>query len=355
MKLRSQKTTTPYSGNQRRTRRCSSKETPSRSRSSVSDSPLQAEDKETSDNHSDNEVPTMRRRPLPRGRLRKRAIPVDDRESDLAFKTPLRPIQRQERVLTEMDVSSPLNSTARNIYSPIMRFLTPSKENLKCPGTANSLMMSPEQGVFGYGSIDLLSGDEDDDVFDPLTFIKNIPSQSEHSRPSLTDIPPKTRSTPEATLVVDLEETLMFSSLNVIEEADYTFYTSFQDHQYKLFVYTCAKKEYAEKILEIFDPQKKLFRHRLYQDDCACVLGHYIKDLSILGRDLTKTVVLDNAPHTYPYHLMNTIPIKSWSGEAEDRELLKLIPYMEKLVAADNFQEVLKKRKDHFHRLLSED
>lgn len=32
--------------------------------------------------------------------------------------------------------------------------------------------------------------------------------------------------------------------------------------------------------------------------------------------------------------LMNTIPIKSWSGESEDRELQKLIPYMEKLSAA---------------------
>ena len=30
------------------------------------------------------------------------------------------------------------------------------------------------------------------------------------------------------------EETLMFSSLNVIEEADYTFYAAFQDHQYKV-------------------------------------------------------------------------------------------------------------------------
>lgn len=45
------------------------------------------------------------------------------------------------------------------------------------------------------------------------------------------------------------------------------------------------------------------FRHRLHQDDCACVLGHYIKDLSVLGRDLAKTVVLDNTPHTYPYHV----------------------------------------------------
>lgn len=31
---------------------------------------------------------------------------------------------------------------------------------------------------------------------------------------------------------------------------------------------------------------------------------------------------------------MNTIPIKSWSGESDDRELHKLIPYMEKLSAA---------------------
>uniref|UniRef100_A0A3B5LFM8 CTD (carboxy-terminal domain, RNA polymerase II, polypeptide A) small phosphatase like 3 n=1 Tax=Xiphophorus couchianus TaxID=32473 RepID=A0A3B5LFM8_9TELE len=350
MRLRSQRTITAASETPRRTRQRSRQ---TRLLTTETESPL-----------------PNKRRPLPRGRARKRprAIAVEDRESDLAFKTPLKPILHHERILSEIDVASPRNSTARNIYPPIVRFLTPSKES--------SVLLSPEQGVFGYGSIDLLAGDEDDDVFDPFTFIKNIPSQSQHSRPCLRDIPPKTRSTPEATLVVDLEETLMFSSLNVIEEADYTFYTTFQDHQYQvymilrphvreflqamakiyeLFVYTCAKKEYAEKILEILDPQKKLFRHRLYQDDCACVLGHYIKDLSILGRDLTKTVVLDNAPHTYPYHLMNTIPIKSWSGGPEDKELQKLVSYMERLAPAEDFQEVLKKRKDHFHRLLSED
>ncbi|XP_016337285.1 CTD small phosphatase-like protein 2-A [Sinocyclocheilus anshuiensis] len=122
-----------------------------------------------------------------------------------------------------------------------------------------------------------------------------------------------------------------------------------------MFVYTSAKKEYAEKTVDILDPNKKLFRHRLYQDDCACVLGHYIKDLTVLERDLSKTVILDNAPHTFPYHLMNMIPIKSWVGDQEDRELQKLIPYMEKLVHADDIRNVLKKRTDHFHRLLSED
>ncbi|XP_041791536.1 CTD small phosphatase-like protein 3 [Chelmon rostratus] len=378
MKLRSQKNVTACPETPRSNGRRSNKATPRRTRLAMTEGPLQTKSEETSDNdfhYSDDEIPTMTRRPLPRGRPRKRAIAVDDRETDLAFKTPIRSIMRHERMLSEVDPVTPRN-TARNIYSPIVRFLTPSKENVKCADTVNNVLMSPEQGVFGYGSIDLLAGDEEDDVFNPFRFIKNIPSQSQHSRPQLRDIPPKTRSTPEATLVVDLEETLMFSSLNVIDEAEYTFYTAFQDHQYKvymilrphvkeflqsmakiyeLFVYTCAKKEYAEKILNILDPQRKLFRHRLYQDDCACVLGHYIKDLSVLGRDLSKTVVLDNAPHTYPYHLMNTIPIKSWSGESEDRELQRLIPSMEKLSAAEDFREVLKKRKDHFHRLLSED
>lgn len=383
MRLRSQRTVAYCPETPRSNRQRSNKATPRPRRVTLpagTENPLQTKVEETVDSdhhHSDDEIPTMKRRPLPRGRARKRAIAVDDRETDLAFKTPIRPIMRHhERVLSEIDPVSPRNTTARNIYSPIVRFLTPTKENVKRAGTGNSVLMSPEQGVFGFGSIDLLAGEEEDDIFNPSTFIKNIPSQSQHSRPQIRDIPPKTRSTPEATLVVDLEETLMFSSLNVIEEAEYTFNTAFQDHQYKvymilrpyvkeflqsmakiyeLFVYTCAKKEYAEKILDILDPQRKLFRHRLYQDDCACVLGHYIKDLSLLGRDLAKTVVLDNAPHTYPYHLMNTIPIKSWSGEPEDRELQKLIPYMEKMSAAEDFREVLKKRKDHFHRLLSED
>ncbi|XP_034035966.1 CTD small phosphatase-like protein 3 [Thalassophryne amazonica] len=385
MRRRSQKTDAVCSLASKSSRRRPSKATTRRRLPAPDESPPQTPatspqeqplDNEPAHSGDDYNVPMMTRRPLARNRPRKRAVAVYDRQTDLSFKTPVRPVMHREHVLSEIDAVSPRNSTARNIYSPIVRFLTPSKENVKSSDTGNSVLLSPQQGVFGYGSMDLLAGEEDEDVFSPFAFIKNIPSQSQQSRPRLRDIPPKTRSTPEATLVVDLEETLMFSSLNVIERADYTFHTTFQDHKYKvylilrprvkeflqsvakiyeLFVYTCAKKDYAEKILDILDPQRKLFRHRLYQEDCACVLGHYIKDLSILERDLAKTVVLDNAPHTYPYHLMNTIPIKSWSGEEEDRELQKLIPYLEKLSTAEDFREVLKKRKDHFHRLLSED
>lgn len=379
MRLRSQKTITAGAETPKSSRRQTS-ETPKQPRVKlpVAESPLQPQNEEASGgetHQSPVEMPKVTRRLLPARRLRKRAMAVEDRDSDLAFQTPARPVMRPKHVLSEIDRMTPRNTTARNIYSPIVRFVTPSKENVKLTETGG-VLMSPEQCVFGYGSIDLLGGDEEEDVFNPLRFIKNIPSQSDCVRPAPRDIPPKTRSTPEPTLVVDLEETLMHSSLSVINGAEHTFHTVFQDHQYKvymilrphvteflqsmaktyeLFVYTCAKKEYAEKILNVLDPQRKLFRHRLYQEDCACVQGHYIKDLSILGRDLAKTVVLDNAPHTYPYHLMNMIPVKSWSREPDDRELQKLIPTLEKLATVEDFRDVLKKRKDHFHRLLSED
>ncbi|XP_059385116.1 CTD small phosphatase-like protein 3 isoform X1 [Carassius carassius] len=309
------------------------------------------------------EVPTAAKRP----RRRRKALPtVDRKESD--FKTPVSHLRERR---------SSLNPAARSLYSPAAHFLTPPRDKGEQPNSGP--MFSPEHCVFGYSAGSPLSEDEEnDEVFSPFTFIKNIPNRSQQSRPvsAVRDIPPKTRSTPAATLVLDLDETLVFSSLNVIHDAEYTFNTHFQDHKYmvyviirpyvkeflqamtkhfEMFVYTSAKKEYAEKIVDILDPNKKLFRHRLYQEDCACVLGHYIKDLTVLERDLSKTVILDNAPHTFPYHLMNMIPIKSWIGDQEDRELQKLIPYMEKLVHADDIRNVLKKRTDHFHRLLSED
>ncbi|KAI1891826.1 hypothetical protein AGOR_G00147740 [Albula goreensis] len=266
------------------------------------------------------------------------------------------------------------DEAVRNIFTPSVWFSSPTTDGVKSP---EDDLMSPEQCVFGYSSFSpLTEEEEDDEVFNPYHFIKNIPSQSQQSKPRTRDIPLKTRSTPQATLVLDLDETLVFSSLNVIENAEHTFQICFQDHEYKvfmvlrphvkeflqsmsklyeMFVYTSAKKEYADKILETLDPQKKLFRHRLYQEDCACVFGHYVKDLDFLERDLAKTVVVDNAPHAFPYHLMNMIPIKSWAGDIEDDELQRMIPYLEKLSETEDFRQVLKRRTDHLHRLLSED
>lgn len=303
-------------------------------------------------------------------RSRLKAEKEDDDNEE--FQTPLR--GRQLRVRFEMNEDSPRNAV-RKIYSPIARFLSLSQGDDKTPQrqrtkTRNQNRVEMESNCFSP----VLGNEEDNEVFNPYAFIKNIPSQVGQYK--IRDIPLKTRSIPESTLVLDLEETLVYSSLNVIENAEHTFLTHFQDQQYKvylnmrpyvqeflermskvyeIFVYTSAKKEYADEILDLVDPQKKLVRHRLYQEDCFCVQGHYIKDLAVLKRDLAKAVIVGNTPYTFPYQLMNMIPIPSWYGNKADQELQKLIPDLEKLSEMDDFQVVLKRRADQLHRLLSED
>lgn len=52
-----------------------------------------------------------------------------------------------------------------------------------------------------------------------------------------------------------------------------------------------------------------------------------IKDLNRLGRDLCKTIIVDNSIHAFGYHLSNGIPIPSYYGQNWDKELEVLVRY----------------------------
>jgi CTD small phosphatase-like protein 2 len=107
-------------------------------------------------------------------------------------------------------------------------------------------------------------------------------------------------------------------------------------------IYTAASSSpYANKVIDFIDP-KRVIKHRLFRESCVFTSGLFVKDLDRLGRDMTKSIIIDNSIEAFSYHLDYGIPILSWYDQPNDRCLLDLLPCLRKLADADDITDVTK-------------
>lgn len=202
--------------------------------------------------------------------------------------------------------------------------------------------------------------------FDPHSFIRNLPDLSDvvpDDRPTI--LPKESRERKPITLVLDLDETLVHSTLEHCEDADFTFTVFFNMREHTVYVkerphlrtflkkvaemfevvvFTASQSIYAEQLLDILDPDGKLISGRAYRESCIFSDGSYTKDLTVLGLDLAKVLIIDNSPQVFRLQINNGIPIKSWFDDPSDNELISLIPFLETLAEADDVRPLIAKR-----------
>lgn len=178
----------------------------------------------------------------------------------------------------------------------------------------------------------------------------------------ITLLPPEKNSS-KKTLVLDLDETLVHSTVEKIADFDmqvkvtidgldldiyvlirpgtYELLESVADN-YEIVIFTASLKSYADPVIDFID-RSKVVSGRLYRSDCLYYSGNYIKNLSLLGRDLKKVIIVDNSPISYAFHPYNAIPINSWFNDFNDDKLMELIGILNVLSKAENVQIVIKK------------
>ncbi|MBV95055.1 Villin-1, partial [Eschrichtius robustus] len=123
-------------------------------------------------------------------------------------------------------------------------------------------------------------------------------------------------------VVIDLDETLVHSSFKPVNNADFIIPVEIDGVVHQVYVlkrphvdeflqrmgelfecvlFTASLAKYADPVADLLD-KWGAFRARLFRESCVFHRGNYVKDLSRLGRDLRRVLILDNSPASYVFH-----------------------------------------------------
>ena len=167
------------------------------------------------------------------------------------------------------------------------------------------------------------------------------------------------------TLVMDLDETMVnfkFTNINkglgklFIRPCLENFLEVIKDY-YEIISFTSATRDYADIALDIIEKnkRKKYFEGRLYREHTTQFGKKYIKDLSKLGRDLGRIIIVDNLSQCFKLHGENGILISSFYGEDEnDKVLIELQKILIKIYYENcDVRKSLNKYKDEIFNHIS--
>ena len=169
-----------------------------------------------------------------------------------------------------------------------------------------------------------------DHLDDPLLVFQ--PSMEESCEMGVPYLPAK-RSPHAFTLVLDLDETLVHFEDDgngggkfLTRPYSIQFLQELSRH-FEIVIFTAAMQDYADFILDKLDKGRRI-SHRLYRDHTTVHQNVYQKDLSKLGRCLSKTIIVDNNALNFRLQPANGIYIKSWYSDPQDEALIKLCPLL---------------------------
>lgn len=100
---------------------------------------------------------------------------------------------------------------------------------------------------------------------------------------------------------------------------------------YEIVIFTAALQEYADQVIDQIDVSKSI-KYRLYRQHTSQNGPFLVKDLSLLGRELDKTIIIDNISDNFIIQPDNGIFISTWYDDMNDRFLEEITPLLIEIV-----------------------
>lgn len=106
---------------------------------------------------------------------------------------------------------------------------------------------------------------------------------------------------------------------------------------FEIVLFTAARKEYADPIVDRIDPNRRYFHARLYRNHCELIGGrdysqeYFVKNMKVvMNRALRDCIIIDNLIYSFATNLGHGILIKPFLVIAADEELRFLSNVLEK-------------------------
>ena len=161
------------------------------------------------------------------------------------------------------------------------------------------------------------------------------------------------------TLVLDLDETLVhfFFTPSGGTFLLRPFCFKFLEEMKKIFeivIFTAATKDYADSILDVIDPHNKYINHRLYRSHTTICDFTFVKDLSKIGRNLNRTLIIDNLADNFKLQPNNGIQIGTWTDDMKDTQLKDLSSILGQIIVKnpEDLGVIIKKLNEEINKNL---
>ena len=162
------------------------------------------------------------------------------------------------------------------------------------------------------------------------------------------------------TLVINLDDILVF-----VPKGTNTIYLrpglrEFLDNisqYYELIVFSSGIKDYAEQIINFIEIDEKYFDYRLYRQNNNYFNEKNYKDIKKLGRDLKKTIIIDNENDNIENKIVvNNFIINDDCDEINDRVLYNLVNILIKIGndEPDDIRVFLRKNRNEINNIISQ-